>query len=42
MAEALRAAPANWRERALRSVKAEGLNLTWEIAKKYLLQLMSQ
>lgn len=42
MAEALRAAPANWRERALKSVKAEGWSLTWEMAKKYLWQLIGQ
>lgn len=42
MAEALRAAPANWRERALQSVKTEGWSLTWPIAKKYLLQLIGQ
>ena len=40
MAEALRAAPANWHERALQSVKAEGWSLTWEMAKKYLWQLI--
>lgn len=42
MADALRAAPANWRERALQSAKAGGLSLTWEMAKKYLLQSIGQ
>ena len=42
MAEALRAAPADWHERAMRLVKAEGRSLTWEMAKKYLWQLIGQ
>ena len=39
MAEALRAAPPNWREQAMKSLKAEGLSLAWEVAKRYLSQL---
>jgi len=42
MAEALRSAPPNWRQRALQAVKAEGSALTWEVAKTYLLQLIAQ
>ena len=42
MAEAIRAAPANWRQRALQFVKAEERSLTWEMAKAYLVQLISQ
>ena len=38
MAEALRAAPPDWREQAT-SLGAEGLSLTWEVAKRYLSQL---
>ena len=42
MAEAFRAAPANWSEQALQKVKAEGLSLTWQMTKKYLWQLIGQ
>ena len=40
VAEALRTAPPNWRERALESVKNQGLSLTWEVAKTYFLQCL--
>ena len=39
VAEALRAAPPKWHEQAMESLKAEGLSLTWEAAKRYLSQL---
>lgn len=42
MAEALRAAPPDWRKQAMRSLRAEGLSLTWEGAKSYLSQLPNE
>ena len=38
MAEALRAAPPNWREQAMKSLTAKGSTLTWERAKQHLSQ----
>ena len=38
MAEALRTAPGNWRERAKESGEADGLSLTWGMAKRHLSQ----
>ncbi len=38
IAEALRTAPENWRERAKESSHADGRLLTWKMAKKHLLQ----
>lgn len=38
MAEALRAAPSNWRDQATKSLTAEGSPLTWEQAKRHLLE----
>ena len=42
MAEALRAAPPDWREQAMKSLRAEGLSLTWEGAKRYLSRLPNE
>ena len=39
IAEALRTAPGDWRERAKASGQADGSSLTWEMAKSYLSQL---
>lgn len=42
MAEALRAAPTDWREQAMKSLRAEGMSLTWEGARRYLSQLPNE
>ena len=42
MAEALRAAPSDWREQAMKPLRAKGLSLTWEGAKRYLSKLSDE